>query len=50
LICNGKKSISPSDFVLLATEMGDSLTEEDATKMMGEKKFWTLEDLREALK
>jgi hypothetical protein len=35
---------------MLANEIGELLTEEQAIQMMGEKRCWNLEDLRNALK
>lgn len=46
---HGKLSITASDLIVLANEVGDTLSEDEAQAMMGEKECWTVDDLRSAL-
>jgi Ca2+-binding EF-hand superfamily protein len=49
LVGDGKESITASDLVVLANEMGDALSKEEAEAMLGDKKNWTIDDVRSAL-
>jgi Ca2+-binding EF-hand superfamily protein len=44
-----KESITASDLVMLAKEMGESLLNEEAQAMLGDKDSWTLDDLKAVL-
>lgn len=46
---DGKESITASDLVILAKEMGESLLNEEAQAMLGDKDSWTLDDLKAVL-
>jgi Ca2+-binding EF-hand superfamily protein len=46
---DGKESITASDLVILAKEMGESLLKEEAQAMLGDKDSWTLDDLKAVL-
>lgn len=46
---DGKESITASDLVALAKDNGESLLKEEAQAMLGDKDFWTLDDLHAVL-
>jgi Ca2+-binding EF-hand superfamily protein len=46
---DGKESITAPDLVILAKEMGESLLQEEAQAMLGDKDYWTIDDLRAVL-
>ena len=45
----GKESITAPDLITLAKEMGESLLQEEALAMLGDKDYWTIDDLRVVL-